>query len=61
VSVRRVLFEDRHGDGEGPWTVSVDGEVVIDEVGAEDMDVSAGQLKPLWDSLGVEVTFKWKE
>lgn len=28
----KVTFEDVTGDGEGPWTVSVDDRVVIEEL-----------------------------
>lgn len=53
----KVTFEDVTGDGEGPWTVSVDNRVVIEEL--LDMDVSARALEPLWLTLGIEVKFRW--
>jgi hypothetical protein len=56
--MKRVLFEDM-SDGEGPWTVSVDGEVVIDELRASEMDVSEIALEPLWKALGAVLEFKW--
>jgi hypothetical protein len=58
---KRVLFTDAKGGGEGPWTVSVDGDPVIAELRSSDMDVSARALDPLWERLGVEVKFEWAE
>ena len=54
-----VTFEDKTGDGEGPWVVSVNGHVVINELRSSDMDVSADALAPLWEVLGVEMSFEW--
>lgn len=57
----RVVFEDRSANGEGPWVVTVDGKVVIDDLPSDSMDVSDGELKPLWEALGVDLSFKWVE
>lgn len=56
----KVMFTDDNSDGEGPWVVTVNGRVVIDELRSGDMDVSADALTPLWDALGVAVDFQWK-
>ena len=56
-----VAFVDRRGAGEGPWTVLVDGEAAIDDLPSSHMDVSDGALLPLWEALGVQVTFQWNE
>ena len=58
--MKKVLFEDRHGDGEGPWTISVDGKVVIEDHPGDQLDVSDSSLEPLWDAIGVKLTFKWQ-
>jgi len=57
--MKRVTFEDRNGNGEGPWIVTVDARVVIDNLRSSDMDVSANALAPLWEAVGIEMEFKW--
>jgi hypothetical protein len=54
-----VTFVD-DGDGDGPWVVSVNGRVVIDELPSGHMDVSDHALTPLWKALGVDVQFQWR-
>jgi hypothetical protein len=55
---KRVTFKDDSDDGEGPWTVLVDGEVVIDELRSDHMDLSHSALEPLWKALGAVVEFE---
>lgn len=57
--MKKVTFVDAAGDGEGPWTVLVDGEVVIESLHQGDMDVGDKHLIPLWMALGAEVEFRW--
>ena len=53
---RHVRFRQTDHD-EGPWKISVDGRPIC-QVRTDDMDVSARSLEPLWEALGIIVTFE---
>lgn len=60
--VKKILFiaiedEDGQRKGEAGWTVTVDGETVIEHIC--DTDMAANALNPLWEKLGLEVEFDY--
>lgn len=57
--MKRIVFRDQYGDGEGPWIVSIDGRVIIDHLRSKDMNPASPALDPLWAALGAEVIFEW--
>lgn len=57
VIFRALTDQDGQRDGEGGWEVLIDGEVVIDEVRSDDLDISSNAFKELWEALNVRLEF----
>lgn len=57
---RRVVFTQEPSEwGDGDWTVTVDGVVVIpaEDCRSDDMDIASNQFAPLWEALGITLEF----
>lgn len=59
VIFRAKEDEDGGRDGEAGWVVTVDGQAVA-EVDNDELDVADNALQPLWEALGITVTFDYK-
>ena len=58
--VKFIAKQDTDGsrDGEAGWTVTVDS-VEVCEIDNDEMDVDDNALRPLWEVLGLEVSFDY--
>ena len=52
-----AIEQDGCRDGTYGYEVYLDGELIIDYIDINDMNIADGNLDPLWEKLGVNIDF----